>query len=206
MIDKLVTIVFVCCAAVGIAQQKDGKGAGTPAKPEPVKIDYHQPGTEMPRVKLVSIDTLEKVLEGKDLKKAKKKYMKEFGYTPVTKVYTDNELDNGASIFMMMFNPTCGHCEAMADKLEKNLKDFKNSTLVMICTPQNKEYLPAFIKNHKVKDYFPSVLIGIDSSGFIDNTYLYSSLPQISIYSKDRKLEKMYNGEISMDSLVKFVN
>ena len=105
MIDKLVTIVFVCCAAVGIAQQKDGMGAGTPAKPEPVKIDYHQPGTEMPRVKLVSIDTLEKVLEGKDLKKAKKKYMKEFGYTPVTKVYTDNELDNGASIFMMMFNP-----------------------------------------------------------------------------------------------------
>ena len=205
MLSKLFTAILLCSTLYAAAQQTDSKKKNEKAKETPVKIDYHQVGTPMPPVKLITVDTLAKVYEGKELKKTSKKYKKELGYTPVTKVFTDKDLDNGKPLYMMMFNPTCGHCEEMTDKLAKRLKEFKGSTIVLIANPIMKTYFPDFIKNHKVRDYAPDMLIGTDSAGFNDNTYLYGAFPQISVYSSDRKLLKMYNGEISIDTLLQYV-
>ncbi len=46
--------------------------------------------------------------------------------------------------------------------------------------------------------------IGTDSSGFINNVFLYQSLPQINIYSPAHKLIKTYTGEVPIDSLKQY--
>ncbi len=202
MSSKIVTAVLLLAALHTSAQQTDPKTKAEPPKP---KIDYHEAGAPMPTMKLVSFDTLEQVYEGHDLKKAKKKYTKKYGYAPATKIYDNDDIKSDAPVFVMMFNPTCGHCEEQTDRIEKSIARFKGSQFVMLTYPNNKQYMPDFIRNHKVKNFAPQVIIGVDSASFISETFLYGALPQISVYSKEHKLLKSYNGEIVIDSLVKYL-
>src|SRR3954462_1069643 len=48
------------------------------------------------------------------------------------KIVTNETLKNKANLFVMMFNPTCEHCEAMTQALEDNIKLFKKSKVVMV--------------------------------------------------------------------------
>ena len=67
-----------------------------------------------------------------------------------------------------------------------------------------KPYLSDFIKQVHLNEY-PSIYLGTDSMGFINNAYLYQALPQINIYNSDRKLVKTYTGEVAIDSLKKYI-
>ena len=67
-----------------------------------------------------------------------------------------------------------------------------------------KAYLPDFVNMLHVMEY-PSMHVGIDSSDFINKVYQYTALPQINIYDKERKLIKIYNGEVSVDTLKKYI-
>jgi hypothetical protein len=55
-----------------------------------------------------------------------------------------------------------------------------------------------------VQDY-PFIKAGLDSSGFINNVFLYQTLPQINIYNAERRLLKTYAGEVPMDTLKKYI-
>ncbi len=54
-------------------------------------------------------------------------------------------------------------------------------------------------------DNYPSLYLGIDSTDFISSVFLYQSLPQINVYSSDRKLLKTYTGEVAIDTLKKYI-
>ncbi len=120
-----------------------------------------------------------------------------------TKPYMNTaDFDNGANLFVMMFNPTCSHCEDETELLEKNISVFKKSKIILMANPMMWDYLPNFMKSFHVLDY-PTITAGSDSS-FINKVFLYQTLPQINIYDKDRKLIKTYNGEVMIDSLKKY--
>ena len=58
MLSKLFTAILLCSTLYAAAQQTDSKKKNEKAKETPVKIDYHQVGTPMPPVKLITVDTL----------------------------------------------------------------------------------------------------------------------------------------------------
>ncbi len=192
---------FFLLMAVGFTSLSYGQKkimVESPEKNEKKEIDYKVVGAPMPKIRLVTLDTF----KIDDSPKGRKKKQV---HTTVTQEYTENDFKNKKALFVMMFNPTCGHCEEQTDNIEKNISKFGKSKFILMANPVMKSYLPDFIKNHKVKDY-PSMYIGIDSSEFITKTFMYSALPQITIYDKDRKLVKIYNGEISIDSLLQYTN
>ncbi|NDA64813.1 MAG: hypothetical protein EBX50_22730, partial [Chitinophagia bacterium] len=121
-----------------------------------------------------------------------------------TKIITDKNVPAKGNLFLMIFNPTCGHCEDQTDQFIKNISLFNKSNLVLVTNPVMRGYLPDFIKNHHIKDH-PQIQVGVDSSGYISNTFLYGSLPQINIYNSDLKLIKMYQGEVVIDSLKQYI-
>ena len=174
--------------------------------PKPLPIDYHQVDAPMPKVKLVTLDTLSKLYEGKQLKKMNKKNTKKFGYTPATRIITNDDINNTGNVFVMMFNPNCGHCEDQTEILKKNIDQFKTSTLILMANAVMKTYLPDFVKNHKTHDFYPKMIVGIDSGEVIKEAYLYGALPQINIYNSKHKLLKSFNGEIPIDSLKMYMN
>ncbi|NCX96270.1 MAG: hypothetical protein EBX41_07630 [Chitinophagia bacterium] len=181
-----------------------------PPQPETTateKIDYQQIGTPMPELVLISYDSAS-IIPPKKKKHRKKDQEVVAEDTTIQMqpiIYTNKDFKNKGNLLVMMFNPTCGHCEDQTEILKKNIDLFKDSRLIMLANKTMKTYIPDFMHNHKIKD-FPIITLGMDSTSFINNTFLYRALPQINIYNSERKLIKVYAGEVPMDSLKMFIN
>lgn len=166
------------------------------------KIDYMQPGAPMPELLLMSFDTI------RDFGKRKDRQNEQFlmdTNNVKTRLYNKNNFTKKGNLLVMLFNPTCGHCEDQTDILEKNKALFKKSEVILMANKTMKTYLPDFIKNHHVHDY-EMFTIGIDSLNFINSTFLYRALPQINIYNTDRKLIKIFAGQVPIDSLKEYID
>jgi hypothetical protein len=200
MLRHLLIVTGLLCTTGAIAQKPANPATKTTEKQAP-EIDYKVPGTEMPLLKVLLFqDTAARKNNGTDSSEPVRKKNKE-----EQKVYLTNEdVDNGSNLFVMMFNPTCSHCEDMAALMRNNVSLFKKTKLVLVANPGMRQYLPDFVYRQHLEEY-PTFNIGIDSSGFIDKVYLFQMLPQINIYDHDRKLLKIYNGEIPIDSLKKYI-
>jgi thiol-disulfide isomerase/thioredoxin len=171
------------------------------------KTDYRIAGTPMPRLKvLLYHDTSKRpTTEAPQANRKTRKRKKEKATALGSQVYlTDKDVNNNANLFVMLFSPSCGHCQDMAKILEANIGSFRKSHLVLVAGPLMRQYLYDFSELTKTYEY-PSINIGIDSSGFVDKTFLYQMLPQINIYDRDRKLLKTYTGDIPFDSLKKYI-
>ncbi|PQJ09195.1 hypothetical protein CJD36_020635 [Flavipsychrobacter stenotrophus] len=173
---KLLAIALVLCQYYTHAQQKGSVPNNTAAR----VVDYEHVGSPMPLMRVVSVDSNAKVL-------------------------THKSVDNGANLLVMLFNPQCGHCEDQAELLVKNIGVFKQSKLVMMVVPEMGIYLPNFIRSFRLNEHPEVIKVGVDSGGFIKNTFLYQTLPQINIYNSDRRLIKTYSGGVSMDTLMQYI-
>ena len=121
------------------------------------------------------------------------------------KLLTGDELKNDANLFVILFNPTCEHCQEQAIQLERNLDLIKKSHVLFIAASGMKEYLQYFESVTKLSKYYPKLQMGIDSCNYVNNTFTYQNLPQINIYDKERKLLRTFVGETSMDTLKKYI-
>ena len=201
MLREIFSCILIFSALTVTAQQKSE--LMTPVGD--ANIDYKQVGAPMPHIVLWTFDSV-RIYKRKRVQidlthirlvQKKPKMMK-------PKIIVDKDLNNKANLFVMMFNPTCGHCEDQTQLFERNINLFKKSKLVLMANPNMTDYLPNFIKSFKVKD-FPQISIGVDSGSFIKETFLYSALPQINVYSPDRKLIRAFAGEVPIDSLKQYI-
>jgi len=156
----------------------------------------------MPEIKLTSIDTVKRKIT------VKRKFLHKKKVDTVTvkrhSSLTEKDIKCEGNLLVMMFNPTCGHCEDQTERMEHNIALFNKSKLVLMAKSNMSEYLPNFIKNHHISNYF-SIYLGVDNSGFMDKTFLYSALPQINVYSPDHKLIRSFAGEVSIDTLKQYI-
>jgi thiol-disulfide isomerase/thioredoxin len=118
--------------------------------------------------------------------------------------YTNKDVQNGANLFVMLFNPTCEHCQDMTIDFHKNLSLFGKSNIIMLASPSMGAYLELFDDATHVNKY-PRIRVGLDSADFISKTFLYENLPQVNIYSPEGKLLKTYSGITTIDSLKRFI-
>lgn len=199
MVKKILTVVLLL-GALNLQAQKNG--AKPAPAPEPPKIDYTQIGSPMPKILLITMDTILKTVKLEGSRWSKLWHKKTSTY-PTNKL-TDEDFDNNANLFVMLFNPTCSHCIEETEMIKRNISLFNKSKLIMMANLKVKEYIPDFIKQRKTKD-FPAIIVGLDSSNFTNQTFLYRNLPQINIYNKERKLVKIYMGDVSIDSLKQYI-
>jgi len=204
MLRKLLILLCIISATNTLAQQKSTPPSKTTEKKE---LDYKELGSPMPKMKvLLYKDTTAKkdtiIVETKHISKRKKH--EEEAKKDISPYLTNEDVDNGANLIVMMFNPTCSHCQDETALLKKNVSLFNKTQLVLIANPGMAQYLRDFVNMLKVMDY-PMMHVGIDSSGFINNAFGYHMLPQINIYDRDRKLLKTYNGETPIDSLKNYI-
>lgn len=178
IISCLLGTVFIAFA------QKDKKSKQNPATAtvDTAKINYKEIGSPMPPLKAT-------IYKGKDAGK---------------EIVTDKDIANKANLFIMMFNPTCGHCQEETQLLEKNIFLFKESHIVLLAAPTMDSYMDFYDNTTKFTQY-PSIKVGLDNSDFITKTFNYVGLPQINIYDKDRKLIKIFNSDTPLDSLKPFI-
>lgn len=196
MLRTLLFLLFALSAVSAGAQQKNNL-AKTTEKQGDAQKDYRDVGSYMPELRLIvcwdSLYKKEKPLRKNVRTNAEGNY-----------VITNSDLERNANNFIMIFNPTCSHCEDETAMLEKHMDLFKKSGLYLMATPVMIPYAGDFIKMMKVNEY-PKITVGIDSSGFLNNVFKYQALPQINIYDHEQKLIRVYSGEVDIDSLRQFI-
>ena len=203
MLRQLLILLCLACATNTLAQQKAAPSTKTTEK----QIDYKEMGAPMPPLRVMlykdtSTKKANNTAETEHLSRRQKREQEQ--KKQEDKYITEDDLNNGANLFVMMFNPTCSHCQDETAIIKTNIDLFHKTQLVLIANPQMKQYLPDFVNLLHVLDY-PTMHVGIDTTGFIDKVFLFQMLPQINIYNHDRKLIKTYNGEVAIDSLKKYI-
>jgi len=119
-------------------------------------------------------------------------------------VLTNSDLKENAPIVIMLFNPTCDHCEEQARRFQQHLKKFRGTNLLLMAADRMGPHIGYFV-NTTGSDNYPSLQIGIDSSRYIDETFRYAGLPQINVYDQQRKLVKVFAGLTPIDSILGFL-
>ncbi len=175
IITCLLSMVFV-----GFAQKKKKKDAGAVVPETTIKdtINYRELGSPLPE------DFMVVMKDGK--------------------VRTKKHFDNKANFFVMMFNPTCEHCQEETELFKKNIFLFKKTEILLVAAPVMRDYMEFFENVVRIQEY-PSIQVSIDSCKFIDRAFIYQNLPQLNIYDKDRKLLKIFTGDTPLDSLKQYI-
>ncbi|RYD56410.1 MAG: hypothetical protein EOP56_11985 [Sphingobacteriales bacterium] len=179
MLRKLLIIACLTSTVTITFAQKKKKNKGKDAQAtvtEAAAINYKEAGAPMPAVRLV---------------------------TKQKSAIIDADIKHNGPTFVMLFNPTCEHCIETTNMIRKNEALFKNTKVVLLATPNQIDNLQYF----EDLTHYPQsklLMVGVDSSGFIDRTYTYGSLPQLNIYDKNRKLVRTFNGP-TIDSLKPYI-
>jgi hypothetical protein len=213
MFSKILFVAGMLLPFLSLGQKQDNiteKGHHPAHNYDLLQTDYKQQGSPMPALEFMAYDdttTENKQLNRKEKKRAKRSQLKsaDSSNANLYHLVKAKDLNNNGNLFIMMFNPTCLHCEDAAFMFEKNIELFKKTQIVLLANKLMSEYIPDFAQRHHVARY-PSMYIGYDSSQYIDNTFLYQALPQINIYNHERKLLKTYCGEVSIDTLKKYID
>jgi hypothetical protein len=160
----------------------------------------HEPGTPLPAFKLIVPDDVEiKTTDslGHTLPPSRLQYAHH--------VYTDKDLVGKANLFILTFNPMCDHCSEVTTMLIQNVALFKHSKIVLVANPDLIGNLSYFMHGLHRTSLPPQMILGIDASGYIDNTFTYEGLPQINIYGHDGKLLKVFTSGVTMDALKPYI-
>lgn len=182
MLRKLIIIVcLLSIVYVAFGQKKKRKQekehASTAAAPAADTTDYKAIGAPLPPIRLVLNDGT---------------------------IITNRTLEHKGNLLIMTFNPLCGHCQDATKLITKNLPLFEKTRVMLFAAPEMKAHMSVFEVDTKISKY-PKITIGIDSAKYIAKTFIYQPLPQINIYNKDNKLVKIFNGDISIDSLKPYI-
>ncbi len=209
MLRKLMILACLTLATNVFAQHHPT--SKTTEKPDDAKIDYQQMGAPMPPLKLLVFhDTSRQnrmpaaAPAENDRKKFTSGKLRKMDDSKL-EYLTGNDVKNDANLLVMIFNPSCSHCEDETAIIQKNISFFNKSQLVMVAKPVNAVPLSDFYLRRRLGEFQPPIHIGTDSSDFIGKTFVFGMLPQINIYDHDRKLVKTFNGEIAIDSLKQYI-
>lgn len=200
MIRKLLIIACLLCSVDISAQSRyelqydENKMPEKPGKYEG-KTSYKQPGDPMPPFKVITLPWVEIFNDGG------KEKVREI--SPM-KTITNADLPKDKYTIIMLFNPTCGHCEEQTEQFEKNIGLFKNVQLLFIAAPIMGPYLGNYATKYHLNEY-PQIWCGLDYDNFIDKAFLYYALPQLCIYDKNQKLIKNMSGGTPIDSLKQYI-
>lgn len=146
---------------------------------EAVAFDYKQMNAPLPSFKVIDKDN-------KDISK-------EF-------------FQSGGNLLLMMFNPTCEHCEEMTFNFIKNIFLFKKTRILMVAAPMQTHNLEYYNNTTKFSLYANTMTVAIDSAHVIDKLFKYESLPQINFYdASSMRLLHTFVGDTPMDSLKKYI-
>ncbi len=113
--------------------------------------------------------------------------------------FTKADLPKKKPVMVMIFNPTCEHCQHETEALTKNIEKFKDVTIVM-ATTYPYDSMMAFRERYHLADY-DNIIVGQDVNYFLVSYYLMHSMPFLAFYDKRLNLISVFEGTMPMDKL-----
>ncbi len=111
--------------------------------------------------------------------------------------FTKADLPKKKPVMLMIFNPTCEHCQHETEALTKDIDKFKDVTIVMATTYPYDSMMAFRDRNHLAD--FENIIVGQDVNYFLVSYYLMHSMPFLAFYDKNFNLISVFEGTMPMD-------
>jgi cytochrome oxidase Cu insertion factor (SCO1/SenC/PrrC family) len=116
-------------------------------------------------------------------------------------VFKSSKLKKNVPLVIMFFSPGCDHCITQFESMKKRMNELKKFQIVM-ATYQPIEELADFDKKYQISNY-PNITTGRDSKYFFPPFFEISNFPYLAFYDKHGKLIDTYEGNLSVDNMLK---
>jgi len=110
------------------------------------------------------------------------------------------QIPDGKPIVMMYFRPDCPHCRAETKSLVGNIELLKGIHIYFI-SGSTIDDIKTFNAQYHLTQY-SNITIGKDYEHSFLNIFDPGSIPYMAIYDSNKKLVKIYKGEVSITSLL----
>jgi thiol-disulfide isomerase/thioredoxin len=121
-----------------------------------------------------------------------------------SRLTTSSQIGEGAPIIFMYFSPDCEHCQRMTKLLTRRLNGHGAVRLYMV-TNESVEETKRFVVTFHL-DTLSNVLVARDYNFSFFDSFLPSSVPFFAICDQQKKLKKIYEGEVDINSIMICVN
>lgn len=118
--------------------------------------------------------------------------------------FTKTDITEDRNFFLVMFNPTCGHCVDVAKVFRDNKIFFDDNTVMFMSAAETMVQLPAFAGQVDWEDG-ANMILGEDHADCVKDLYNHQTVPQVNIYDASLQLIKTFNGTVSMKDLEVYI-
>jgi len=118
-------------------------------------------------------------------------------------VYID-EFDPQKPTVIIYFKPGCEHCQYEAFEIGKQAEQFEKANMIMITPDDSTKRVETFAAKYHLWEV-DNLVILLDRNKQFKNQFGTSIFPSIFIYGKDKKLLKMYKGEVQMKAIISII-
>ncbi|MEO7311920.1 MAG: redoxin domain-containing protein [Chitinophagaceae bacterium] len=101
---------------------------------------------------------------------------------------------------VIIFSPTCSHCQHQAEEITSHMKDFENVNFIF-STLYPVQDMKTYINDYGL-DKFPNITVGHDKGYNLGTFYQISSLPGIFVYDKKGKLVANFESNVKSETLL----
>ena len=101
---------------------------------------------------------------------------------------------------VIIFSPTCSHCQHQAEEITSHISEFKNVNFVFSTTYDVKD-MKQYISDYGL-DKFPNISVGYDKGYVMGSFYKIQSLPGIFVYDKKGKFVTSFETNVKAQTLL----
>ena len=135
----------------------------------------------------------------------KYKTLPEFKLSKIFDSYVNSsDIKTNNSFLIIYFHPDCDYCHYEVEQIILNMDKFSMHQIIMIATATRKS-IEEFTLNHYLTE-FDNISVLIDTLDQFYEAFGPNSLPTSFIYNKDKNLVKRFEGEVSTEALLEFLN
>jgi thioredoxin-related protein len=115
-----------------------------------------------------------------------------------------DKIQNGKPILILYFRPDCPHCQAETKSFVENIETIKKFQIYFVTNASFQE-TKGYQQQYQLAKY-PNIIVGKDYERSFFRAFKPSSIPYLVIYDGQKRLVKVYYGEISINTIANSVS
>lgn len=116
-------------------------------------------------------------------------------------IFNSKSIPTGKPIVLMLFSPGCQHCSDAIDTILKGMDMLNDVRFYLISTMQSMTMIRKFYNDHHLERYKNIEAIGWDFDFFYLEDYGTMQIPDFAVYTKNKKLIKLFEVNMSAREL-----
>ncbi len=112
-----------------------------------------------------------------------------------------DEFDNRKPTVIIYFHPECEHCQYEASEIGRNAQQFEEANMIMITPDDSIKRVETFAAKYHLWEV-DNLVVLLDRNQQFLKSFGTAVFPTVFIYGSDRKLLKMYKGEVKIEAII----